>query len=348
MFSKLSLSIRNAAFLSLLLTIGCAGSYKQALDFNPGEPLRVAVLPFVTVDDKGQVTTDEGRLLIDNVGLLSTKQEETPPQIVRRLVLGELGKTSLDIVAPPLIDLDLPHHGFALPDGKLDMKKVLATSPKELCEKFLNCDAVLYGRIVKWDRSYYAVQSVSTVGVDLKLVSARDGKTLYSAVAEDSDSRGLTKGPTGFSDIVIEPIRGLDSDIIVDLSRKVVKKMVEPLNVKSRPVFLEAAPPSIFAVSHDGPNGVVDRGNPVRIVMFASDGQSASFSIGSAVEKIPMIERSPGHYYGEYVPLPSDSFDSQTVKATLTDKYGRSTEQAVESKRLTLVKLPGDTRARLK
>lgn len=314
----------------------CAGSYKQQLDFNPAEPLRVAVLPFVSVNEKGDIVEEESRLLIDNISLISSKQDETPPQIVRRFALSELEKTNLDLVAPALIDIDLPHHGYARSDGRLDMQKVISTKPSDICERFLNCDAILYGRIVRWDRSYYGIQTVNTVGVKLELVSAKTGKTIFSATAEDSDSRGLTKGPTGFSDLALEPIRALDSDIIVALARNVVKKMIDPLNAKTKPTFLETAPPSIFAVSHDVSSGSVDRKSPLIVVMLGSEHQNASFSIGSAVEHVPMIERVPGHYYGEYIPLPTDSFADQAVSVYLTDKYNRTTERPVELKKLTL------------
>ena len=330
---------RTALVLLLGIFSACTATYKQQLDFNPAEPLRVAVLPFVSVNEKGDIVEEESRLLIDNISLISSKQEETPPQIVRRFALSELEKTNLDLVAPALIDIDLPHHGYARADGHLDMQKVLATKPADICERFLNCDAIMYGKIVRWDRSYYGIQTVNTVGVRLELVSAKTGKTIFSATAEDSDSRGLSKGPTGFSDLALEPIRALDSDIIVALARNVVKKMIDPLNAKSKPTFLESAPPSIFAVSHDVRDGVVDRKSSVIVLMLGSEHQNASFSIGSAVEHVPMIERAPGHYYGEYIPLPTDSFAEQGVNVYLTDKYNRTTERPVELKALSLAAL---------
>ncbi|MFN8391180.1 MAG: DUF799 family lipoprotein [Bdellovibrionota bacterium] len=326
-------SIGTAALLS---SSACSGTYKQNLDFNPTEPLRVAVLPFVMVDDKGAIVPEESRLIVDNVSLISKKQEETPPQIVRRAALTELQKTNLDLVATALIDLDLPHHGYLTPDNKLDMKRIYDTKPADFCDKFLNCDAVLYGKVTRWDRSYYGLQTVNAVAVELKLVRARDGKVLYSATGEDTDNRGLSKGPTGWSSLVLEPIKGLDSEIIAELSHQVITKLVSPLNVKQRPVFLEAPPPAIIAVSHDAPEGRLSRTTPLVVVMYGSDGQLASFSIGESVQRVPMVERSPGHYYGEYIPLENDSFSGQPVKVFLMDKYGRTTERSISAPGVTL------------
>ncbi len=314
----------------------CSGTYKQNLQFNPNEPLRVAVMPFVSTDDNGRIEEQEGRLFVDTLAVVSKRQEETPAQIVRRQVLSELQKTNLDLVATALIDIDLPHHGFALPDGKLDMKRIYETKPVEICNQFLNCDAILYGKVKKWDRSYYGIQSISSLALEFELVNAKTGKVIFTTSAEDSDSRGISKGPTGYTSLVLEPIKGLDSQILVELSDKVVKKMLEPLNEKKRPVFLESPPPSIFAVSHDNRSGTLKQDEPLIVVMYGSENQQAGFSIGNTIEMIPMIERSPGHYYGEYLPLPSDSFSGQPVRVFLTDAFGRTTERPIPKRELTL------------
>ena len=323
-------------FVLVIIASGCSGTYDHKIDFNPSEPLRIAVLPFLAVDSDGKVVEQESRLVLDNLSLVSTALEETPNQIVRKLVMAELKNSGLDLISPGLIDIDLPHHGFNKADGTIDTERLHSIAAKELCTHFLDCDAVMYGTVTHWDRSYYGIESVNTVGVDMKLVSARTGKIIFSANAEDSDSRGITKIPTGFSSIVLEPIKGLDSDIIVKLARSVTKKMLEPLDLKSRPDFLETAPPSIFASSHDQAIGTLPKNKPLIVVMFASEKQAASFSIGSTIKGIPMIERHPGHYYGEYVPLPGDSFVNAPVVVAVTDMYGRTTTQQIAKEALTL------------
>jgi Putative bacterial lipoprotein (DUF799) len=209
----------------------CAGSYKTKLDFNPTEPLRVAVIPFVAKDAQGRIIEQEGRLLVDNLSLLSTEVSETPAQTVRKAAIAELKKTSLDLVSSALIDIDLPHHGYARADGSLDISKILETKPSILCSSFLSCDAVLYGTVTRWDRSYYGIESVNTVGIELSLVSASTGAILYSSMAEDSESRGISKIPTGISSVVLEPLKGLDSEIIDSLAKSIIQRMLDPLNL---------------------------------------------------------------------------------------------------------------------
>jgi len=326
--------VRLKFILALSILSGCAGKFESKIDFDPQEPLRVAVIPFQSVNDDGTLDESESRIIVDNLSLLSKDIEQSPAQVVRKQVLIQLKQSGLDLLSTSLIDVDLPHNGFAKRDTSIDLEKLYKTSPKELCTKFLNCDAVLYGKVFKWDRSYYGIQSVNSVGIDLKLISAQSGKTLFSSRATDSESRGVTQGPTGYSSLVIEPIKGLDSQIIVDLSRKVVKQMLQQLDSKNRPEFLESEPPSIFGASHDAPSGVIN--NTLITVMMGTPGQLASFSIGKAIKSIPMFERSPGNYYGEYVAWQGEKFASSDVTVFLRDKFGRTTEKKISLKPVSL------------
>jgi len=323
----------RASLLNLLLSVllvGCAGTYTSNVAFNPSEPIRIAVLPFAQVDSTGQLTRTDEALLIDSVALVSSKLQQTPAQFVQNLVQSELARVSLDVIPPALVDAELIHAGFGVAGSKpvqMDLSKVFSVSPNEICSKVLSCDAVLYGRVTSWDRSYYGIQAVATVGLNLKLVSARTNKVLYEIDSRDSDSRGITKGPTGFSNLVLEPLKGLDNEIITDLARNVVEKSLEPVSNRSRPEFLSSPPPFIIASAHDAPSGRIKKGDKLIVVAFGSPGLAASFDVGTLAQGIPLVERAPGHYIGEFIPLSTDSFKKVTVTVALRDQYGRSTSQ---------------------
>jgi hypothetical protein len=324
----------HAISIALLtaITLGCGGTFKPQLNFNPSEPIRIAVLPFAQVDEQGQLTQVDEGLLIDNVSLVSSKLKQTPAQFVQGLTQTELSKASLDVIPPALVDAELIHAGYGLVGTNpvtIDLAKVFAADPAALCSKILSCDAVLYGKVTSWDRSYYGVQAVATVGVRLKLVSARSKKTLYEIDAKDSDSRGITKGPTGFSNLVIEPLKGLDNEIITDLARSVIDRSIEPLSNRDRPEFLSSSAPFIIASAHDASSGAISKAGTLTVVAFGSAGTTASFDLGTTAQGIPMLERAPGHYIGEFVPLRSDSFKDQSVVVTLKDSFGRKTSQRI-------------------
>ena len=326
--------------LFLTLVSGCAGTFKHALNFNPSEPIRVAVLPFGQVDDKGNFIAADSSYLIDNVGLVSSKLKEPPATYVQKLVQNELSKTSLDVVAPSLIEAQLSHNGFANKDSSFDLAKIYSMPPKELCEKILQCDAVLYGKVTKWNRTYLGLQTFNSVEMELKLVSAQDGKVLFTSTGADSDSRGISKGPTGFSSLVVEPVLGLDNSIIAELSQSVVKETLKPLFVQNRPEFLNSVPPAIYAAAHDAANdsnrGAIKRSNILTVLALGAPGHVGSFSIGNKVENIFMIEKDSGHYIGEYLPIDDESFSNQQVTVCLTDKFGRRTERRIGGNLLSL------------
>lgn len=330
-------ALESLALIAALALSGCTTVLKHEIRFNPSQPLRVAVVPFVQVDEHGAIIDEDPNLLIDDVALLSSRSSMMPTRFVTGLVRSALKEgTALDLISPAVINGELMHHGFAAPDLSLDRRKLFATQAREICVHHLNCDAVLFGRITRWDRSYYGIESVTTVGIDLQLVSATDNSVLFKTTSIDSDSRGLTKGPTGFSDLVIEPLKGLDSKLVTELARRVVTKAVDPLRVDSRPEFLESAPPAIFSSAHDGVGASIPRSGYLTVVMVGSEKLRASFSIGNSIRSVPMTEREPGAYIGEYHPLPTDTFTNAPVVVELTDRFGRTTIQRIGGESLTV------------
>lgn len=322
--------MKQITFIVLVMLCGCATSFKSQVNFNPSEPLRVAVLPFGQVDKNGVFVEKDPSLAIDKVGLISSELREGPAHYVQTLVQDSLRRTGLDLVSPQFVEAALLHNGFGRSDNpnKIDYDKIWKTDAGGLCV-LLACDALLYGKLTRWDRSYYAIQSVATVGIDVQLTMADNRAQLFTANAIDSTSRGFTKGPTGFSDLVIEPIKGLSNDVIIELAHNTVEKMMKPLYNENRPEFLNSPPPALFASAHDADNGQIRRSRALTVVALGSPGGQASFSIGQAILDVPMVEKDRGHYIGEYYPLKSDAFNEQPVYTYLTDQFGRVTKQKV-------------------
>lgn len=316
---------------TLIPFVSCSGTFKHTLDFSPNEPLRVAVLPFKQINGEGKIIEEDGSLLVDSVSLISSEVKNSPVALSRKIVLAELKKTALDVISPVLIDIDLPHRNLALPDGKFNLEKIFSVPAKTYCEDFLDCDAVLFGTVKKWDRSYYGIQSNNEVEIELSLVSAKTNKVLFQATANDSEGHGLSKGPTGYSSIILEPLKGLDSEYIEDLARRTISKMLEPLRSNESVIKDTTPPPAILAASHDAVDGKIIKNSPLTVLAFADGGKTASFSIGNYVRNVPMIETSAGHYIGEFWPLPGENFEAQSITISLKDSNNRITKLVVDS-----------------
>lgn len=328
---------RFAISTTITLVAGCSGTYQHKIDFDRDYPLRVAVLPFYQVDGSGKFVEDDGSIAIDQLPAFSDVEKEAPPEYLRKLVQSEIVGTSLDPITPIIVDRNLSHSGYTKPRSlDLDLQRIIQVPPKELCTRILSCDAIMYGKVTNWDRSYYGIQAVSRVGFELKVVSAKSGKVVFETTAYDSDGRGILKGPTGFSDLVVAPLEGLDNSVITGLAKRVVRKAIEPLKVPTKEQLEERSPPSIFAATHDAFSGVLKRDQVLTVLIFATSASTATLSIGSAVKDIPIIERSPGHYVGEYHPSKSDAFVNAPVSVALVDKLGRRASLQIGRGELTL------------
>ena len=318
--------------LCLLGLPGCAGKIETRLDFNPLEPIRVVVLPFVELDEHGKINAQSPDLLVDRVNLVSSRLEASPAEIVKQMVEANLERTALEILPAGVVQGELIHHGLTQDDGSLDLARLYSVPPSEICRHLISCDAVLYGYVTKWKRDYFGLQAVNTVGLRLTLVTRDDQKVIFQVESEDSDSRGLSKGPTGISNLVIEPVRGLDNEIILDLARRLVTKSLLPLAVTQQPGYLKSPVPAIFGAAHDQADGVLQSGEHLVVLMFGTPYRKASFSIGRFVENIPMFEVEPSQYVGEYFPLDSDRFEEQSVSVALRDDFGRKTTQQASAR----------------
>ena len=311
--------MKNLLLIFLVIFCSCSAKLEQKLNYNPSEPLRVVILPFVGGPDLGSADLDE-----------------KPESFVQTTLAQEFGKTNLDLSPQYLVNSKLVHAGVRNEQLKIDAVAAQKLSPKDICEGLFSCDAVVYGTVSKWDRSYYGIQSVATVGIDFSLVSARDGKILFQSKGEDSDSRGISKIPTGFSDLVIEPIKGLDREVITDLARRLISNLIKPLLASSRPEFMNTMPPAIFAAAHDSLTGEISESEPLIVLVYGSQGKNAFFSIGNTIENIPMIEQEPGHYLGVFYPLATDSFSDLPVSVTLIDEFGRVAQQNMVDRKVNL------------
>lgn len=319
----------------LITALACTPTLKYQLKFNPDQHLRVAVMPFALVNDKGEIIPGNelmpptSNLLIDSVSLVSSTPRETPTRFVRTLVQNGIRTTQLEMVDPALIEIELPHHGFGKGDGTFDVAKIRETNASDICTNYIQCDAILYGTIHRWERNYYGIQSVNSVDIELELRSAQDNRVIYHARLKDTDSRGIAGGPTGISDIVLEPIRGLDSEIIEDLARSVVDTLLTPLDPQ-KTARKGAGIPSIYAATHNAQIPLEAQAQ-FDVLLFGSPNALASFRIGNSSGDIPLIERSPGHYSGKYYGQPYEHFKEQPMFVKLQGRSGLTTEQEVVS-----------------
>lgn len=309
----------------------CGPSITTSLSYPHSQSLRLLVLP--AIEKPAENTTIDHSIIFDHLPAISIENMDTPAEYLRHLVLNELSaSTDMDLIPSAFIDAELSHHGFIDKDGQLNLEKLYRAPAEKLCNEIFDCDAVLYSELTEWQRNYYALYSNNSVSFSLRIValatrlsadSLSGEEIVFSTMVHDSKSSGLFKAPTGYISLALEPIKGVNKEVIEDLAEDMVEKALEPLKTGKRPEYLKSPPPAIYAIAHNAHQGKINK--KLTVLMSGSPEMQASFSIGNRVENIPMTEKDSGNYIGFYYPSSGDTFTNADLKATVVDRWGRKT-----------------------
>jgi Putative bacterial lipoprotein (DUF799) len=156
------------------------------VDVAPGylkdPPARIAVLPF----------TDEGsaNFVVDKIALTYRDQKErynwawTDAQRLRRAMQGYLAQREFIVANLNGVDAVIEDHGIR------NMAQLEGVPVSELGDWF-NVDAVVYGKVVHYEAYYLALVAAWQVGIEIKVVSATNGRTLIRASGSRWDTSVL-------------------------------------------------------------------------------------------------------------------------------------------------------------
>ncbi|MBI4617179.1 MAG: DUF799 family lipoprotein [Planctomycetes bacterium] len=319
---SLAIVLLAAAFLAG----GCADDTYQ-LNYDPRAPLRVAVLPFTETQAGDTFTSVPFAAVVDVLPIIGRSDDRGPATILRWRFLARARDTQMEIVDPSYVD------SILLERGIYENAAFLKVDPKDL-GKTLGADAVLYGEVTKWDRTYAVVESVTTVGLKIAMHESQTGTLLWEAQCEATDAAGLTGGPTGYTSAALEPVRGLSGETLYKLADEVCRKIVEPHLFGGEDVE-HSTPPFIAASAHSakGPDSM-RAGSEFHVVAIGSPDCKASFSIGPFRESVPMTEFGDGTYVGTYVVQPGDRFDANEIKIELVGPDGGVTVQRLKGAKI--------------
>jgi len=314
------------AYLALVATTGCSGVKSMRNEgFNPARSLRVAVLPF----DKAYAGRNLPTGAIDSVPVLGEKVS-SGEDFVRRAVYRELRDGAYDLVAMHYIDTLLAHAGWYKDHAflKQDSRKLGA---------LLKVDALLVGRVTAWDIDYLGLETLHSVAFELQLIHVPSGQVLATVEVNQEGSAGLSGGPTGYPDAVLEPIRALSSARLVELGQKAAQLAAEELlpSQEDRKAARRQAPYLLYA-THDQPAGMpVQPGQVITVAAQGAPGARANASLEGAQLSVPMSEVREGIYIGHFVLPPKLEIIDDLVIVTLTSPSGFSSTATVDHKPLS-------------
>jgi len=146
------------------------------------------------------------RLPVLKLAILPLNGEIEGTEFFREALHAALMDTEMNISEKFVVD------GVIKKNGWNTSEKLFAIPPQKLGEA-LGADALLYGKVTKWNKYYAIIHSTLVAGLELKLVDARTGELLWRGQRVDREFEGLIKIPTGIIRAIADPISGIISTI---------------------------------------------------------------------------------------------------------------------------------------
>lgn len=329
---------RRASYLGLAaaaLLGGCTGvSVEQRaapeLAGLRRDGYRIAVLPFaVTAPGDGFVTSSLAP--VGDVLALEGTADEPAEARVGSLLEGDivawLQQSDFDVADPWHVRTVLAHAGIT-PAQARERDRATAIA------RLLDVDGVLYGDLQRWNRSYYVLQSVVDVALELELIDGPSKKQLYRSSRSEQIGSGLTGGPTGYTSAATEPLIGLRGSTLQELTRSVARHAIADLN--GGDLAGEAGPSSprlawvALARRREGPFLAGER---VEVLAVGSPDCDVRFDLGRLRVEVPMQETGRdgegaterATYGGHYVVDEIDASEGLPLTCTIRRGMARRT-----------------------
>ncbi|MBL8897672.1 MAG: hypothetical protein JNM84_08590 [Planctomycetes bacterium] len=321
------------ALLALVGMSACtsmSGRARHADEFpqRRAEGLRVAALPFaVSAADEDPISSTLaplGSLLaLEGIGD-GAPEAQAAGAVMQRALLALLAGSPIAIEEQWVTRTELAHAG-------LDRAAMEDRSRTAEVAKRLGVDALLYGEVYEWDRSYYGVQSTQSVGLRVWLLDGESGAELAFAERWRQEGAGISGGPTGYVSAATSPIQGLAASTLSQLAIQVAYDIAEDLlgGASSQPFDFENARgevPRLSFVSADPPQlDALQAGASLRVIAVGTSGSQASFDLGAYRTRIPMLEIETrddprgrrSTYIGSYVLQPGEALASLPIRVHL-------------------------------
>ena len=157
------------------------------------------------------------------LAILPLNGKKEGAEFFREALHATLMDTGLNISEKFVVDGIIKKNGWNTPE------QLFAIPPQKLGEA-LGADALLYGKVTKWNKYYAIIHSTLVVGLELKLVDARTGELLWTGEQLDNKFEGLIKIPTGIISAIVSPLIFVgEKSHLNSLASKVAKEITESL-----------------------------------------------------------------------------------------------------------------------
>ena len=297
---------------SLLCAIGlltaCSVSTKDTLLITqPLTSISETVESFIDGEERLKVNRikQEAPQRLAILPLVNDTSEPNASKVLRQVINSHLSGLNFQLMHPAEVDQRLPQ--TALENAAM--------------ASYLGVDAVLVGRVTKFDRFFAGIYADIELAVVLELINTK-GEVIWTA--ENSVVRrsgGLSSTPWGILLTAAIASLGLDEENVLagadELARGIALAMPQPAGYQS------LASRAIASVLHNGGNQALSYPNKVNVGIKGEPGMSASIEL-AGLGVFPVDEVEAGVYIGEIPVEPNWNAENVFVRGRLTDAQGNT------------------------
>jgi len=185
----------------------------------------------------------------------------------------------------------------------------------------LGCDGVITGRVVDFRKIFAGVYSELAVTAEISLINAKTGEVILTQ-REDATFRegGISLTPIGLIMNAMSAALNLRDiqrvRLVSEIGYNIAKSIPDPLG------GIASSGPRIQGMLSNSSESPFGLGKIISIAIQADPNGSAVFDIGNYRRALPMTEKTPGLYVGEYRIQDGDNIRQSPVVVTLRARNG--------------------------
>ncbi|MDP2786527.1 MAG: tetratricopeptide repeat protein [Pseudomonadota bacterium] len=237
---------------------------------------------------------------------------------VRRAFYNQFGSKPYGDIELAAIDAKL----LALDrDTKLSSDAKDKTGYQSLCQS-LGCDGVITGRVLDFRKIFAGLYSELAVSAEISLINANTGEVVLTR-KENVTFRegGFSLSPIGLALSAMSAALNLRDiqrvRLVSELGYTFAKSIPDPLGGSTG-----SSGPAIQGMLSNASESPFGLGKVITVAIQADGNGSAVFDIGNYRRALPMIEKTPGLYVGEYRIQDGDAVRQSPLVATLRARNG--------------------------
>lgn len=192
----------------------------------------------------------------------------------------------------------------------------------EELNRLLNTDAVVFGEVTSYGKVFAIVYTDYHAGLKSKMLVCKTGKPIWEnhTTAHHRDI-SIPSSPISLVTTIAEKLVLLNMKQMDDMkvTAFLCTKLIE--TIPNPPEIAELGP-KIEVLVHNGANKLLKPGESLKVVMVGEPGQIANWDVLPMLRDLPMEEKEPGTYIGEYTVKSGDKLFSGDLIGYLKSKEG--------------------------